>query len=151
MWHFEADVTSEDMAREGKLLTLLDHVAPKNFVPGDWAYFLNPDPVSYAKTGYEGSNAIYLGGNRFDDYYADTPQGSYRYKEKLGEVYQWRNGVYSRSRDWAKRQPLTPEDYDKLGLAPEQGGLVLTYRAVPRYFGYEEHVAPLQLFAQAGQ
>lgn len=137
MWHFETDVTAEDMAREGKLLTLLDNVAPLNFVPGDWSYFLNPDPVSYQKTGYEGSNAIYLGGGRFDDYYADTPQNSYRYKEKLAEVFQWRNGVYSRSRDWAKRQHLTPEDFDQMSLPPEHGGLVLAYRAVPKYFGYE--------------
>lgn len=139
MWFFESDSTPEDRARPGKLLELHQDVAPGNFVPGDWAYFLNPDPVSYQKTGYEGSNAIYLGNGRFDDYYADTPLNSYRYKEKLGEVYQWRNGVFSRSRDFAKLQKLTPEEFDKLGLTPEQGGLVLGYRAVPRLFGFEEY------------
>lgn len=74
---------------------LVRGVPPRHFVPGDWAYLLNTDPVTYEKTGYEGSNAIYLGRGRFDDYY-DDHNHSYTFEEKLDEVYQWRNGVFSR-------------------------------------------------------
>jgi hypothetical protein len=105
-------------------------------VPGDWAYIRNTDEATQSKTGYEGSNAVYLGGNRFDDFYDDHDH-SYRYEEKLSEVYQWRNGVFSRSRDFAKVQRLTQADVERLGQSPEQGGLVLPYRVVPYFFGYE--------------
>ena len=71
MWDFEKDFDPEKLKRSGKLLKLKCGVAPKNFVPGDWAYFLNPDPVSSQKTGYEGSITIYLGRNLFVDYFND--------------------------------------------------------------------------------
>lgn len=136
MWRFEADFNAADGMRPGKLLRLLEPVAAGNFVPGDWVYFLNTDARSYQKTGYEGSNAIYLGRNRFDDYYNDNLH-HYSYKEKLGEVFQWRNDVFSRSRDFAKRQPLSAEDWERLGSTPAQGGLLMSYRAVPYQFGFE--------------
>ncbi len=136
MWSFEADFDSEELIRPGKLLRMREHVAANNFVPGDWVYFLNTDAHSYQKTGYEGSNAIYLGRNRFDDYYNDFVH-HYSYKEKLGEVYQWRNGVFSRRRDYAKRERLSPADFDRLSATPEQGGLLMGYRVVPYYFGFE--------------
>ena len=136
MWTFEADANPADAARPGKLLRLMPQVAPRHFVPGDWAYIRNTDEATQTKTGYEGSNAVYLGGNRFDDFYDDNDH-SYRYEEKLSEVYQWRNGVFSRSRDYAKVQRLTQADVERLGQSPEQGGLVMTYRVVPYFFGYE--------------
>ncbi len=136
MWAFEADADPADLAQPGKLLRLIPQVAPRNFVPGDWAYLRNTDPATQDKTGYEGSKAIYLGGNRFVDFYDDNHH-SYRYEEKLSEVYQWRNGVFSRSRDADKIQPLSQADHERLGLSPEQGGLVLVYRAVPYFFGFE--------------
>lgn len=136
MWSFEADADPADAARPGKLLRMLPAVAPRNFVPGDWAYIRNTDVASQSKTGYEGSNAVYLGGNRFDDFYDDNHH-SYRYEEKLSEVYQWRNGVFSRSRDYEKLQRLTQADYARLGRSPDQGGLVLSYRVVPYFFGHE--------------
>lgn len=134
MWPEEASEAEAD--RPGKLVRLMHGVAPRNFVPGDWVYILNTDPQSHGKIGYEGSNAIYLGGNRFDDYYNDN-QHSYRYDEKLAEVYQWRHGVFSRSRDFAKLRPISPADRMKLDHPPEQGGLVEGFRAVPYFFGYE--------------
>lgn len=133
MWYFESDFDPAELKRPGKLVHLLHDVAPENFVPGDWVYMLNPDPVSYARAGYEGSNAIYLGRGKFDDYYNDHNH-SYTYIEKLDEVYQWRNGVYSRTRDMGKVTPLTYAQIQALGKTPEQGGLVLSYRAVPYVF-----------------
>lgn len=131
MWSFEEDYDKANDEKPGKLLQLHHGVAPGNFVPGDWAYFRNTDPATADKTGYEGSNAIYLGFNRFDDYYNDNAEGSYAYREKLAEVYQWRHGVFSRSHDIAKAKPLTFADYEALGRSPEQGGLVMNVRMVP--------------------
>jgi hypothetical protein len=136
MWSFEAGITSEDLVRNGKLRTLQHGVTRKNFIPGDWTYFLNTDPVSYEKTGYEGSNAIYLGRDKFDDYYNDHHH-AYTYKEKLHEVYQWRNKVFSAHRDVAKVTPLSAGDLARLSQTPEQGGLLLELRAVPLQYGYE--------------
>ncbi len=137
MWSFESDYDAMEAAVPGKYLKLLDDVAPGNFVPGDWAYFLNTDPVSYEKTGYEGSNAIYLGRNRFNDHYADNG-GHYLYLEKLRMVYQWRNGVFSRSRDYAKIEPLGSDKLFSLERTPAEGGLLMALRAVPYYFGFED-------------
>jgi hypothetical protein len=137
MWSFEADADPADAAKPGKLMRLLPQVAARNFVPGDWAYIRNTDVATQNKTGYEGSNAIYLGANRFDDFYNDN-QHSYRFEEKLSEVYQWRHGVFSRSHDYRHFQRLNQVDFDRLMRSPEQGGLVLGYRVVPYFFGYEE-------------
>ncbi|MGD0837406.1 MAG: hypothetical protein ABSB49_12270 [Polyangia bacterium] len=133
-WSFEPDFDPKDASRPGKLLSIVHGVSPKNFVPGDWAYLLNTDPVSSQKVGYEGSNAVYLGGGRFDDYYGENNH-AFTYAEKLDEVFQWRNGVFSRRRDSARRQPLTPEDLEQLGDPPGKGGLVEAWRIVPQFFG----------------
>lgn len=130
MWAFEPSHTPQENARPGKLLTLAKNVAPRNFVPGDWTYFWNTDPVTYEKTGYEGSNTIYLGRGRFSDYYNDN-EHSFTYEQKLDDVYQWRNHVFSRRRDFEKAVILTDADLNRLSLPPEQGGLLLPYRAVP--------------------
>ena len=137
MWFFESGFTPQDLNRQGKLLHLLKGIPSKNFVPRDWSYFLNTDQVTYRKTGYEGSNAIYLGRGKFDDFYNDNNH-AYTYKEKLDEVYQWRNHVFSRSRDIAKITPLTPKEIDLLSKTPDNGGLQFDYRAVPYLFGFEE-------------
>lgn len=133
MWSFESDFDAQEMARKGKLLKITTSVAPENFIPGDWGYILNTDANSEQKTGYEGSNAIYLGRNRFDDYYNDNNH-SYTYEQKLDEVFQWRNGVFSRSRDADKIKHLSPQEQALLGNTPASGGLELDLRAVPRYF-----------------
>jgi len=137
MWDFEEDFDPQELNRPGKLLKIEYGAAPRNFIPGDWNYFLNTDPVSYQKTGYEGSNAIYLGRNKFDDYYNDNNH-SYTYQQKMDEVYQWRNGVFSRSRDFAKIKPLTPRDMDRLSKTPAEGGIQTDIRVSPYFFGYEE-------------
>ncbi len=134
-WYFEKNVNSDDISRAGKLVYLAHGIAADNFVPGDWSYFLNTDPATYEKTGYEGSNAIYLGRGKFDDYYNDSNH-SYTYKEKLLEVYQWRHKVFSRERDVAKIHPLTATEIKSLGETPENGGIELDYRLTPYVFGY---------------
>jgi hypothetical protein len=137
MWDFEKDFDPQELNRPGKLLKIKHDVEPLNFVPGDWIYFLNTDPVTYEKTGYEGSNAIYLGRNKFDDYYNDNHH-SYTYFQKLNEVYQWRNGVFSRVRDFAKIKPLSAEDIERLSKRPTEGGLLKSIRVSPYFFAYEE-------------
>ena len=133
VWSFESDFNPKDASRPGKLLTIVREVSPKNFVPGDWVYFLNTDPVSKQKSGYEGSNAIYLGRDRFDDYYGENNH-AYTYAEKLDEVFQWRNGVFNRSRDALKRKQLDAQDLERLSAAPKAGGLVEKWRVVPEFF-----------------
>jgi hypothetical protein len=134
MWSFEQDFDPGDLDRPGKLVQVQRGVASRNFVPGDWVYLLNSDPVSSQKTGYEGSNAIYLGRNKFDDYYNDH-RHAYTYQQKLDEVHQWRNGVFNRSRDAAKIQVLSGDDLDRLGRVPAEGGLVMGFRVIPQTFG----------------
>jgi hypothetical protein len=132
-WSFEKDFDPAERKRPGKILQVQYGVAPKNFVPGDWVYIVNNDSVSSRKTGYEGSNAIYLGRGRFDDYFNDNGH-YYTYRQKLDEVYQWRNGVFSRSRDGAKIQPLSEERVEELGKPPAEGGLVMDFRVFPYVF-----------------
>lgn len=134
MWSFEADFNPNKDKHEGKILTMMRGVAPKNFVPGDWNYILNTDKKTYEKTGYEGSNAIYLGKNRFDDYYADREKGHYTYEEKMFEVYQWRNGVFSASRHKHKIKPIPDDVKSKMDLTPDKGGQVLDFRTYPKLF-----------------
>lgn len=136
MWSFEDDFDKADMLRMGKIVHLQQDVQSGSFVPGDWLYFLNTDPKTKDKTGYEGSNSVYLGRNRFDDYYNDNFH-HYNYREKIVEVYQWRNGVFSRWHDWSKITPVSAAQIDELSKSPEEGGLLMTYRAVPYLFGFE--------------
>ncbi|MHB1291505.1 MAG: hypothetical protein ACYCY5_04865 [Sulfuricella sp.] len=136
MWDFEKDFDPQKLNRPGKLLKIKYGVAPKNIIPGDWIYFLNTDPNTYKKTGYEGSNPIYLGRNKFVDYFNDNDH-SYTYKQKVDEVYQWRNGVFSRFRDFAKIKPLTPQDIERLSKTPAEGGILTDIRVFPYFFGYE--------------
>lgn len=139
MWYFEDGFTAAEAARPGKLVELQRGVAPGNFVPGDWVYLLNTDPQSRKQTGYEGSNAIYLGRGRFDDYYNDNDH-AYDFRAKLDEVYQWRNGVFSRSRDAGKATPLADVEYERLARPPEEGGLVEDYRAVVAFGAFADAV-----------
>lgn len=127
---------AQDLERPGKLVRATGPVAPMNFVPGDWAYIRNTDPVSSDDGGYEGSNTLYLGRNRFDDYYNDNGH-TFSFREKLEEVHEWRHGMYARLRDYALLQPVKYGDVERLSAAPEAGGLLEAVRAVPYYFGYE--------------
>ena len=133
MWRFEKDFDATQAARLGKLLALNTKIAKGNFVPGDWGYLLNTDVTTAQKTGYEGSNAIYMGRNKFDDFYNDHGH-SFTYEEKLDEVYQWRNGVFNRVRDKAKRRALSAQGLAQLGSGIAAGGLQLDTRLSPSHF-----------------
>lgn len=133
MWSFEKDFDPRESNHPGKILQIQYGVAPKNFVPGDWAYLVNTDPITSQKTGYEGSNAIYLGRNKFADFYNDH-QHAYSYLQKLDEVYQWRHGVFNRHRDAAKIQPRSNEQFEQLGKTPSEGGLVHDFRVFPEFY-----------------
>jgi hypothetical protein len=133
MWKFEKDYLASSEEQPGKLMMLDADVAMDNFVPGDWIYLLNTDSKSYQRIGYEGSNAIYLGSNRFDDFYNDH-RHSYSYQEKILEVYQWRHGVFNRTRDAAKVEVLTEEQIIGLSRSPNDGGIQLEIRVSPRLF-----------------
>jgi hypothetical protein len=135
VWDFETDFDSKELTRPGKILSVHYGIAAKNFIPGDWSYLLNTDPQTYQKTGYEGSNALYLGRGRFDDYYNDH-RHSYSYRQKMHEVYQWRNQVFSASRDADKVVPLTSGDIERLGRTPAENGIVLDLRITPHQFGF---------------
>lgn len=127
VWAFEEDFEANELWQKGKLLEMRYNIPARNFVPGDWGYLLNTDPITAKKIGYEGSNVIYLGRGKFDDYYNDHNH-AYLFREKLDEVYQWRNQVFSRRHDISKVHPLTERDIEKLEATPEQGGLVMDIR-----------------------
>ena len=137
MWNFLRDIKQSSQSAVGKLLTVQFDVAPYNFVPGDWVYFVNPDSETADLSGYEGSNSIYMGRARFDDFYNDNNH-HYLYTEKLKEVYNWRYGVFSRSRDYERLRPMQDDMYHALSQTPKAGGLVFQNRAVPRFFGFTD-------------
>ena len=136
MWSFQKPINPEEQKRLGKLLKIQTQVAPTNFIPGDWVYFVNTDKDSSEKDGYEGSNSIYMGRASFDDFYNDNLH-HYLYNEKIQNIYNWRNGVFSRSRDYQRMQTLSAEQVHQLGLSPEEGGFLLKNRAIPHFFGFE--------------
>lgn len=134
-WDFVKSMTEEDLKQPGKILTVQKGVAPKNFIPGDWSYIKNTDGPSSEMSGYEGSNAVYLGRNHFDDYYGEMKHKHYTFEEKINEVYQWRYGVFTASESSRKkRKELTPEEFDKLLENPENGGILIDHRIEPKIF-----------------
>jgi hypothetical protein len=136
MWSFQKPISPEEQKRLGKLLKIQTRVAPMNFIPGDWVYFVNTDKDSSEKDGYEGSNSIYMGRASFDDFYNDN-EHHYLYNEKIQNIYNWRNGVFSRSRHFQKMQTLSAEQLHQFGLSPEEGGFLVKNRAIPYFFGFE--------------
>jgi len=138
MWSFEADFDPKEKDIPGKVLKMETGISPTNIIPGDWIYLLNTDPITYQKTGYEGSNAIYLGRNMLDDFYFDEGGRNFTYKQKMQEVYNWRNRVFNRARDKDRIHHLTEADLERLGKSPQEGGIQLDLRVSPYFFGYEE-------------
>ena len=136
MWSFQKPISPEEQKRLGKLLKIQAQVAPMNFIPGDWVYFVNTDKDSSEKDGYEGSNSIYMGRASFDDFYNDN-EHHYLYNEKIQNIYNWRNGVFSRSRHFQRMQILSAEQLHQFGLSPEEGGFLVKNRAIPYFFGFE--------------
>ena len=134
-WDFLKSTTSEDLLVPGKILTDSQHVAHRNFIPGDWVYIKNTDLESSKMPGYEGSNAIYLGRSNFDDFYGEMDYKHYTFEEKINEVYQWRNGVFTASESSQKKKKiLSDEEFEKLLEPPKNGGILSDHRVVPKVF-----------------
>jgi hypothetical protein len=65
---------------------------PYFYVPGDRAWFRNPDEASADVSGFEGSWVMYLGGGLFSNFWKhDHP---YTLAAKCLEIYHWRDGLY---------------------------------------------------------
>jgi hypothetical protein len=65
---------------------------PHYFVPGDRAWFRNPDEASADASGFEGSWVMYLGDGLFSNFWKrDQP---YTLQDKCVELYHWRHGLY---------------------------------------------------------
>lgn len=68
-----------------------DPLPLKYYVPGDRAWFRNPDEHSSDVAGYEGSWVFYLGGGLFTNFWKrDRP---YTLADKCLELYHWRHAV----------------------------------------------------------
>lgn len=118
------------ITKPGKFVGATFKVSPDNFIPGDWAYFLNTDVRSSNIKGYEGSNSIYLGRDKFDDYYYEH-RGSFTKKEKLDEIYLWQwEGINPKP-----KVEVTDAMREKMNRTPEEGGIVENFRWIPHYFG----------------
>lgn len=134
LWAWEDDFNPQaSKGVDGKLLRIDTNINEHSIVPGDWLYFINTHSPSKLKVGYEGSNAIYTGMNRFASYYNKTrPRDTTL--EKVNDVYQWRHGVFDRPADLDKEKPLSEEELKKLLRAPREGGLLFPLRVVPHHF-----------------
>lgn len=65
---------------------------PRFFVPGDRAWFRNPDEASADASGFEGSWVMYLGDGLFNNFWKrEVP---YTLTDKCLEIYHWRHGLY---------------------------------------------------------
>lgn len=134
-WDYIKSMTPEELKHPGKILIVQKDIAPKNFIPGDWVYIQNTDEPSSNMPGYEGSNAVYLGRNNFDDYYGETRDKHYSFEEKIDEVYQWRYGVFTGSEEsLKKKKKITKEEFQQLLETPEKGGILINYRITPKIF-----------------
>jgi hypothetical protein len=112
-WDFVKSMSADDLKQPGKILTVKKGVAPRNFIPGEWVYIKNTDEPSSEKSGYEGSNAVYLGRNNFDDYYGEMKNKHYTFDEKINEVYQWRFGVFTAAESSQKnRKQLSEKEFN---------------------------------------
>ncbi len=134
-WDFIQSMTPEELIVPGKILTVKKGVAKDNFIAGDWSYIKNMDDKSSEKSGYEGSNAVYLGRGNFDDYYGEMPNKHYTFIEKINEVYQWQNGVFTYSESSQKKaKKLSLEEFDHILNSPEEGGILSRNRIEPKVY-----------------
>lgn len=156
VWKGFTSPTAEDLARrEGKVLSAVTQVAKFNFVPGDWAYFKNTDFASSNRKGDEGSNAIYLGGNKFNNFYrlkfdkSQPPPPGYTVQQKISILASW-GGLTGGG------ELVSPQLFSKLMKSPvmgsdglwkftrgrkrnqavsdANGGFLLTHRLTPSVF-----------------
>lgn len=112
------------IVEEGKYLDRQFNVPWNNLIPGDWLYIRNTDEESSNVPGEEGSNTIYLGGDRMKPPIGDT---EVNLENKIKTVYQYR--AYS------KQAPWTPDLYKRVRMDPrEPDGLLRDVRDAPKIF-----------------
>ena len=76
-----------------ELGTLEEPLPMHYYVPGDRAWFRNPDPQSSDVPGFEGSWVFYLGGGKFANFWKRGQ--SFDLLTKCLEIHHWRDGVYT--------------------------------------------------------
>lgn len=75
-----------------ELGTLEEPLPMHYYVPGDRAWFRNPDPYSSDVPGFEGSWVFYLGGGMFANFWkSDRP---FSLLSKCLEIHHWRDGAF---------------------------------------------------------
>jgi hypothetical protein len=72
---------------DGKFLERHLDVDWKNWIPGDWGWIRNEDPISSNVGGQEGSNIIYGGGDKFVVYYRNEQDRTF--DRCVTRVYEW--------------------------------------------------------------
>jgi hypothetical protein len=146
IWKDFRSTTAEELNRkEGKFLEAVANVSKFNFVPGDWAYFKNTHEASSNTPGDEGSNAIYLGGNDFNNFY-DLPfspalkgkpyPSTYTTEQKVSIIASWGGKVPTGKvvdRELFNKL-MEPPDRDQDGYIIFKGGFLLKHRLTPRVF-----------------
>ncbi len=146
IWKDFRSTTPEELGRkEGKYLDAVVNVSKFNFVPGDWAYFKNTHQASSNTPGDEGSNAIYLGGNGFNNFYylpfAPNLKGTnypstYTTEQKVSIIANWGGKVPAGKvvdSDLFNKL-MEPPDRDKDGFIMFKGGFLLKHRLTPKVF-----------------
>lgn len=146
IWKDFRDTTQAELSRtEGKFLEATIEVSKFNFVPGDWVYFKNTHLASSRTRGDEGSNAIYLGGNNFNNFYnlpfspdlaGKTYPSTYTTEQKVSIIASWGGKV-------PPGKIVDPNLFNRLMESPSRdkdgyiiydGGFLLRHRLTPRVF-----------------
>ncbi|MCY2996410.1 MAG: hypothetical protein NTY19_52465 [Planctomycetota bacterium] len=78
------------------------------FVPGDWVWFKNPDPVSAEIPGFEGSHTIYLGGGLVPDFWSEGETS--HLTMKYLRIFYWRQGVFKDAQGELQMDDVKAED-----------------------------------------
>ncbi|HUY33520.1 MAG TPA: hypothetical protein VMV69_12285 [Pirellulales bacterium] len=111
---------------DGLLLARHVHVPWNHWVPGDWGWIKNTDPISSDEFGSEGSNIIYAGGGIFVNYYHNHQKKNL--DQLLKRVYGWRLGLEESELD------LEAATMDLLRKDPRDGGMLRDVRDFSRIF-----------------
>jgi hypothetical protein len=102
------------------------NVPSEHWVPGDWGWIKNLDPVSAEELGSEGCNIIYAGGGMFANYYPERPPKTL--DQSIKRVYGWQFGI--EEGDLQLRGDLAGQ----LRQDPRAGGMLRDVRDVPKFF-----------------
>lgn len=146
VWKEFRDTTQAELNRtEGKFLEAIVNVSKFNFVPGDWVYFKNTHLASSRIRGDEGSNAIYLGGNNFNNFYnlpfspdlkGKPYPSTYTTEQKVSIIASWGGKVPVGKvvDENLFNKLMEAPSRDKDGYIIYDGGFLLKHRLTPKVF-----------------